>query len=319
MAEHSSGLLSVLKYADKLMKYSDFQNAIIYYLSILKVVGDSPHVYVRIAHAYRFLGDIENSKIHFSKAHVLDPKNFIDYYKADESINPFETIRSISIELSNDCNYSTWHKKCPAHDVLDKKTLSSDMVHKILDELSIISYTGELMWHLYNEPLMDPRLVTFIKYAKSVCPASVIHLWTNGFYLTQAVADEVVNAGASRITISAYTDAEYERLSKLEIPIIHLIEKVGELDLRKEMYSNEEIKSCVPCITPSRDIVVRFNGDVVICCLDWKNSVVFGNIYNQSLKEILSSTRYKEVSKSLRYGIKDEAICRRCNWKTWII
>jgi phosphatidylglycerophosphate synthase len=42
-------------------------------------------------------------------------------------------------------------------------------------------FDGVIAFHIYNEPLIDPRLFSFIEYARRICPQGRILILTNGF------------------------------------------------------------------------------------------------------------------------------------------
>lgn len=68
------------------------------------------------------------------------------------------------------------------------------------------------------------------------------------------------------------------------------------------------------CIRPTRDICILFNGEVVLCCVDWLRTVILGDLKRQSIVEIWNSPRLNLI----REGLKMEdcchlpEICRDC-------
>jgi len=60
---------------------------------------------------------------------------------------------------------------------------------------------------------------------------------------------------------------------------------------------------------------VLYNGDVVLCCMDYHRETVFGNLKNQTIEEIFNSDKYKNIYKQV-IGEKespDNFICKRCS------
>lgn len=49
------------------------------------------------------------------------------------------------------------------------------------------------------------------------------------------------------------------------------------------------------CIRPSREMCILYNGDVVLCCVDWFRTVVVGNLAVQSLAEVWNSPRLQQI------------------------
>ena len=61
-------------------------------------------------------------------------------------------------------------------------------------------------------------------------------------------------------------------------------------------------------------IGILCDGTVVPCCLDADGSIALGNIFEQSLEEILSSTRAKALYRGFSQRSPSEELCRRCGF-----
>ncbi len=59
---------------------------------------------------------------------------------------------------------------------------------------------------------------------------------------------------------------------------------------------------------------VLWDGTVVPCCLDHEGDVPLGNLYNQTLEEILNSPRAKAIYNGFSQRNAREALCRRCGF-----
>lgn len=66
----------------------------------------------------------------------------------------------------------------------------------------------------------------------------------------------------------------------------------------------------ISCDTPLNQIVIWWNGDISPCCVDYNSSVIYGNINERPLKDILYDT--ETVSKRKRAWEKSLAICGSC-------
>lgn len=53
------------------------------------------------------------------------------------------------------------------------------------------------------------------------------------------------------------------------------------------------------CIRPSREMCVLWNGDVVLCCVDWHRTEVVGNLATQSVTEVWNGPRLQEIRRAL--------------------
>lgn len=59
---------------------------------------------------------------------------------------------------------------------------------------------------------------------------------------------------------------------------------------------------------------VLWNGDVVLCCMDYHRETVFGNLKKQTIEEVFNSDKYKNIFKQVQGDIEspDDFICKRC-------
>jgi len=62
-------------------------------------------------------------------------------------------------------------------------------------------------------------------------------------------------------------------------------------------------------------IAILSDGTVVPCCLDYNGMIRFGNIFDSSLSDILSSERYLNMKNGLQKHILTEDLCRKCTFR----
>lgn len=67
------------------------------------------------------------------------------------------------------------------------------------------------------------------------------------------------------------------------------------------------------CGRPFREITVAWNGDVTLCCDDWKHEYVCGNVAEQSLEEIWVSPLFEAARARLYHRDRDFGPCRMCD------
>ncbi|MBN2311166.1 MAG: SPASM domain-containing protein, partial [Candidatus Hydrogenedentes bacterium] len=75
-----------------------------------------------------------------------------------------------------------------------------------------------------------------------------------------------------------------------------------------------EMRTMDDCIRPSRDMMILFNGDVPLCCVDWFRTTILGNVARQSVREVWQGERVEAVRAALREGDVGAMpeICRHC-------
>lgn len=59
---------------------------------------------------------------------------------------------------------------------------------------------------------------------------------------------------------------------------------------------------------------VLWDGTVVPCCLDHEGDIPLGNLYEQSLEEILESPRARAIYEGFSQGRAAEELCRKCGY-----
>lgn len=66
------------------------------------------------------------------------------------------------------------------------------------------------------------------------------------------------------------------------------------------------------CTIPFWRAWILWNGDVVLCCVDWERTTVFGNIHEQSLKEIWNGAAYKHYRERMKKRDLAGTLCEFC-------
>lgn len=68
------------------------------------------------------------------------------------------------------------------------------------------------------------------------------------------------------------------------------------------------------CIRPAREMCVLFNGQVVLCCVDWFRTVIAGDLTTQSIREVWNGPVYARIRQGMRDGDAEKLpqICINC-------
>lgn len=69
------------------------------------------------------------------------------------------------------------------------------------------------------------------------------------------------------------------------------------------------------CLGTRSHIAILVNGDVVPCCLDSNGIITFGNIFQNSLNEILENKKFKEINLGFKNGIIVHNLCKNCEFR----
>lgn len=66
------------------------------------------------------------------------------------------------------------------------------------------------------------------------------------------------------------------------------------------------------CDAGSRNIVFDHKGDAILCCNDYLSQSKFGNIENESIRQIWDKPAYRRIRNELLYGFLPLKLCRVC-------
>jgi len=219
----------------------------------------------------------------------------------------------VSIELSNRCDMAPFHVKCPLHEEMTPVFLPVKTVTDIIGWLGKNSYDKFIAFHNYNEPLQDPRLYYLLKYTKKKCRNASVIILTNGHWLNQTILTEISILGVKKIYASAYSQSDYKRLSRLKCDRLkYKVRRITNLDERLSGYCTDSAPLTKPCYAPFGEVVIRCSGDVVLCCRDWNNRHIFGNVINTRLSKILSKKSMSDAYRMLSNGRRFYELCRGC-------
>ena len=70
----------------------------------------------------------------------------------------------------------------------------------------------------------------------------------------------------------------------------------------------------VSCYGLKDQLGVLCDGTVVPCCLDHEGDIALGNLFEQELEDILSSSRAKALISGFACGTPSEELCRKCGY-----
>ena len=93
--------------------------------------------------------------------------------------------------------------------------------------------------------------------------------------------------------------------------ITYMHDRAGNVDCRPHISIPTNIQ--LWCITSGQAMnhnVLLPNGDVLMCCMDYGMTGVFGNLFDQTYDEVLTSNTACAMRQTL---IKGESICRHCS------
>ena len=269
-------------------------------------------------------------------------------------VNGVPLFNQIQIQTIEFCNlkcdfcpnhYLIWDRLDNKKKGIPHKAMSIENYTKIVRNLADLNFTGRISPYLMNEPLMDKdRMVEIIGITRENLPESPIKINTNGTGLTTKLLSDMIDAGLTSIQVDDYFDDKYaERLYKQLKPFegvngkcfitlnsnynVNQVKKrnqdVTEPHFGPFTYWNRagltNVNPDMPvpqkdCVWPTNHMVIKHDGDVLLCCCDWEYKVVHGNVFTDRIEEVWTNASFQHYRDTLKQGRRDKLrMCRKCN------
>ena len=235
----------------------------------------------------------------------------------------------IEIETINRCNGAC--DFCPVNHRIDpreKKVMTQELFYSIISQLEEMDYIGRFTTFSNNEPLLDDRIVEWNRYARKHLPHARMHLYTNGTIMTIPIFEVLVEVLDELIIDNYQKDLKlikpcreiveyvekYPQLKKkvtivLRNPHEILTSRGGDAPNRKDIKDYEDDR----CLLPFKQMIVRPDGKVSLCCNDALGKYTLGDVNEERLVDIWYGKKFETVREALYKGRKHFGNCRNCD------
>jgi MoaA/NifB/PqqE/SkfB family radical SAM enzyme len=254
---------------------------------------------------------------------------------------PLPLFERLQIESQALCNRDCWF--CPrTHDrsgaYLDghgrpvSGELSTERILTLLDEAAGLGFLGPVGFFSYSEPLMDKRHLLLARAAAHRGMRPQLH--TNGDALRKRPdLIEEVRESYRDITIGLYdydSDEELESarafwraaLPDADVAFsyigdarrAHSVGTPRALTPRDRRYAFPDlVYSNAPCHRPLLRMIIRYDGEMCLCCEDLRADFTLGNVHHSTLEELWYSDRHVAIIGQLVEGRRKAfALCSVC-------
>lgn len=221
-----------------------------------------------------------------------------------------------------------------------------EVAERIASEMKRLGWNSRIEIAMHGEPTMNKSLPEIITAFRTKLPKAYILLTCNGAGITeQRRFEAVLGSGLNTLALDDYKHANsvpqirqfvrklgvpvyeypkqkegnpHRRADGVKIVIIHDIS--DNTDGNHKLHNQgghsggpaKEIKR-VRCTKPFREIAVRYDGNVAICCDDWQGKYKIGNVMTQSLDSLWNHPRFDAARRRLYMGLRDFGVCRGCD------
>lgn len=233
----------------------------------------------------------------------------------------------ISIECNSYCNRSC--SFCTrTYDKREKVRMPDFLIDKTLNELADVKFKGLISFHFYNEVFTDKRIFELFEKCQKLGLKN--YLVTNGDFLTTESVERLSRYNINEFTLSLYDSNDREDFIKRSTQYIEkykldqydwelIVLNGGEGFTNRAGYVNHieekyELPVKAACSKIVKKIDVRYDGEVVMCCLDYYGLHSIGNIKNDNIIDIWYGDKKRNQLIDLAKGERDKyKLCSGCS------
>ena len=255
---------------------------------------------------------------------------------------------SVAIETTTRCNRRCGY--CPLSDpekrrLRPEQEISDELFSAVIDELASHNFKGKLALHGYGEPLLDSKIVSRIRLARSKLPGSYITINSNGDFLDLKMLEDLIKAGISHIYVTQHSSDKVPPIIAVRdnpstnpavkkiigeyvsfwSKLVKLQNRGGAVDLSKYQGRIATKKDRERCVSNAHTMTVNIDGTVSLCDNDYDRTEedIMGRVVpgNTTMRQVWESERFRRARKkliaiSLGLASDDEAAsnaCKKCN------
>ena len=182
------------------------------------------------------------------------------------------------------------------------KVLPSYLVDLILQQAKAMGFKGDVGFHWFNEPLLEPRLQEFIQMSKGY--GFRTYIITNGDLLDENSAKNL--KGLDYIIISQYCiprerDTQMIVYKELLRGIVNDVRSAYGYVTTHFSPRPKALAECIsghrgsPCVDVKERMIISCSGEMALCCEDIMLGFKLGSVYKRDLKQLWFSKRHKFI------------------------
>lgn len=221
---------------------------------------------------------------------------------------------------------------------------------RICQQIEKYKWNPRIEFAMHGEPTMHPFFIEMVRHFRIMLPKTPLMMTSNGGGLlkdTEATVNKLMDAGLNVLFLDNYerikiVDKIKERYHGphpvYEYPADtkanpHRRRKIGEHDIVVGMdltlatngthaqvsnhagnaFHLNHDQDGKRCAKPFRELSVRWDGNIALCCNDWPGWYKCGNILESELEDIWQGEAFHAARQKLYYGERDFGPCNGCD------
>jgi Predicted Fe-S oxidoreductases len=233
------------------------------------------------------------------------------------------------------------------------KFMTVETARFIAREIKLAKWNPRIEFAMHGEPTVNPDLPEIVQMFRKYLPDRSLMVTTNGSGVTTpARIHALFNAGINTLAVDNYKHANFVRRMRdngcfslyddyayFRYPrdkegnphtryfgerIVVIDDITGNTDGTHKL-TNQGGNSFGKtetlhqrCAKPFRELSIRWDGNVALCCDDWKGEYKIGSVNEYSLADLWNHPRFMAARQALYHGKREMMnVCSGCNVKTY--
>lgn len=231
-------------------------------------------------------------------------------------------------------------------------TMKVEVAQSIADQMRAARWSPRIEFAMHGEPTLHPVIDVMIGVFRKALPRAFIMVTSNGGGLlaggaqgTNAKINAMFDAGLNTLALDNYENVNIvpkvvERYTG-DVPIKHypadrsaspharhrgklisVVKDISVADDGTHSTLNNHAGSAAPlndkakgkrCAKPFREMSIRWDGNVAICCNDWPGIYRCGNVVKDGLLNVWHGEAFVAARQMLLLGRREMAPCKGCD------
>ena len=148
--------------------------------------------------------------------------------------------------------------------------------------------------------------------SETICALRLLNIYTEELKANNNLNSQIINLIQDKLNLEINLIEELKEKKRLKLKdkvYLNMAEKFSWPDANLSLISED-----VFCHGLRDQIGILLDGTVVPCCLDSEGKIPLGNIFEQSLEEIITSKRARNIYDGFSRRRAVEDLCKRCGY-----
>jgi organic radical activating enzyme len=254
---------------------------------------------------------------------------------------------SIQVEFTEGC--SLYCSFCGIQGIRDKvggyKFMTIETAQRIADEIKRLKWNARIEFAMHGEPSMNPKFIELIRVFRQTLPKHQLMMTSNGSgFIKDGRIQETFDAGLTILALDKYDNCDYvDKALEQQLPVpvhrypqepegnphrrvkyrfVSVIHDISESDTGTHAQLTNHCGAAFPltntseskrCAKPFRELSIRWDGGVAVCCNDWRGVIDCGNVTTTDLELIWWGMPMQLVRRMLLTAGRMAPPCLGCN------